>query len=131
MDRLYSVTELARAVGVSARTIRLYEGRGLILPQRAGNARVYTHHDRARMVLILRGKQLGFSLKDIKEFLDLYVIDTSHVEQMKILVTKVRGRIALLEDKLRAVQTSLDELREIERISLDSLKQKGVDINSA
>jgi DNA-binding transcriptional MerR regulator len=131
MERLYSVTELGRAVGVSARTIRFYEDRGLILPQRAGNTRVYTHHDRGRMILILRGKRLGFSLKDIKEFLDLYVVDTSHVEQLNVLLSKVRRRIALLEDQMHAVQTSLEELHEIERISLASLKHRGVDISTA
>lgn len=131
MEKIYSVTELAKDLGVTARTIRFYEDQGLILPQRAGNTRVYTHRDRARMILILRGKRLGFSLKDIKEFLDLYVVDTTQVEQLRVLVTKVRGRITQLEDQLQAVQTSLEELREIERLSLDSLKHKGVDINSA
>jgi len=131
MEKIYSVTELAKDLGVTPRTIRFYEDQGLILPQRAGTTRVYTHRDRARMILILRGKRLGFSLKDIKEFLDLYVVDTTQVEQLRVLVTKVRGRVTQLEDQLQAVQTSLDELREIERMSLDSLKRKGVDVNSA
>ena len=131
MEKIYSVTELAKDLGVTPRTIRFYEDQGLILPQRAGTTRVYTHRDRARMILILRGKRLGFSLKDIKEFLDLYVVDTTQVEQLRVLVTKVRGRITQLEDQLQAVQTSLDELREIERMSLDSLRHKGVDVNSA
>ncbi|MFD2234196.1 MerR family transcriptional regulator [Phaeospirillum tilakii] len=127
MDKLYSVTELARELGITPRTIRFYEDQGLIRPQRAGNARIYTHRDRARMILILRGKRLGFSLKDIKEFLDLYVVDTTQVEQLRLLVTKVRGRIALLEDQLQAVQTSLSELRDIERISLETLRGKGIE----
>lgn len=131
MEKIYSVTELAKDLGVTPRTIRFYEDQGLILPQRAGTTRVYTHRDRARMILILRGKRLGFSLKDIKEFLDLYVVDTTQVEQLRVLVTKVRGRIAQLEDQLQAVQTSLSELRDIERLSLESLRTKGVDVNSA
>lgn len=131
MEKIYSVTELAKDLDVTPRTIRFYEDQGLILPQRAGTTRVYTHRDRARMILILRGKRLGFSLKDIKEFLDLYVVDTTQVEQLRVLVTKVRGRVAQLEDQLQAVQTSLDELRDIERTSLDLLKSKGADINSA
>lgn len=131
MEKIYSVTELAKDLGVTPRTIRFYEDQGLILPQRAGTTRVYTHRDRARMILILRGKRLGFSLKDIKEFLDLYVVDTTQVEQLQLLVTKVRGRIAQLEDQLQAVQTSLSELRDIERLSLDSLRTKGVETSSA
>lgn len=131
MEKIYSVTELAKDLGITPRTVRFYEDQGLILPQRAGNTRVYTHRDRARMILILRGKRLGFSLKEIKEFLDLYVVDTTQVEQLQLLIVKVRGRIALLEDQLQAVQTSLSELRDVERLSLDSLRSKGVDMNSA
>lgn len=129
MDKLYSVTELARDLGVTPRTIRFYEDQGLILPQRAGNTRIYTHRDRARMTLILRGKRLGFSLKEIKEFLDLYVVDTTQVEQLQLLSVKVRGRIAQLEDQLQAVETSLVELRDIERLTQEALQSKGV--NSA
>ena len=126
-DKIYSVTQLAKDLGVTPRTIRFYEDQGLISPQRAGNTRVYTHRDRARMILILRGKRLGFSIKDIKEFLDLYVVDTTQVEQLQLLVTKVRGRITQLEDQLQAVEASLSELREIERISMDMLATKGAE----
>jgi DNA-binding transcriptional MerR regulator len=126
MDEIYSVTELAKDLGVTPRAIRFYEAQGLITPQRAGNTRVYTHRDRARMQLILRGKRLGFSLKDIKEFLDLYVVDTTQVEQIQLLVQKVRGRIAQLEDQRQAVETSLTELRDIERLSVETLRNKGI-----
>ncbi|WP_407048828.1 MerR family DNA-binding transcriptional regulator [Methyloraptor flagellatus] len=129
MEKLYSVTELARELGVTARTIRFYEDRGLISPQRAGNTRVYTHRDRARMILILRGKRLGFSLRDIKEFLDLYVVDTTQVEQLQHLVKKVRSRIDQLEDQAEAVRVSLGELKDIERLSLDTLKGRGIEID--
>lgn len=131
LDKIYSVTQLANDLGVTARTIRFYEDQGLISPQRAGNTRVYTHRDRARMILILRGKRLGFSIKDIKEFLDLYVVDTTQVEQLQLLVGKVRSRVAQLEDQLQAVQSSLGELREIERVSLEMLSNKGVDMPPA
>jgi DNA-binding transcriptional MerR regulator len=127
IDKIYSVTQLAKDLGVTPRTIRFYEDQGLISPQRAGNTRVYTHRDRARMILIMRGKRLGFSIKDIKEFLDLYVVDTTQVEQVHLLVTKVRGRIAQLEDQLQAVEASLSELRDIERLSLEMLAAKGVE----
>ncbi|WP_187294316.1 MerR family transcriptional regulator, partial [Methylobacterium sp. B1] len=58
-DTLYTVTQLAKDLGVTARTVRFYEDKGLLTPQRAGNTRVYTHRDRARLILILRGKRLG------------------------------------------------------------------------
>ncbi|MBB4265671.1 MerR family transcriptional regulator [Roseospira visakhapatnamensis] len=130
MEKLYSITELARDLNITPRTIRYYEDQGLLAPQRVGTTRVYSHRDRARMILILRGKRLGFSLKDIKEYLDLYVVDTTQVEQIRVLVARVGDRIAQLEDQLQTVQTTLKELRDIERVSLDMLRQKGADASS-
>lgn len=126
MEKIYSVTELARDLGVTPRTIRFYEDQGLISPQRAGNTRVYTHRDRARMILILRGKQLGFSLRDIKEYLDLYVVDATQTEQVLHLARKARERIDQLEAQLVAVKTTLSELREIERQALATLSERGL-----
>jgi len=131
MDRIYSVTELAHDLDVTPRTIRFYEAQGLILPQRAGTTRVYTHRERARMILILRGKRLGFSIKEIKEFLDLYVVDVTQVEQLHLLLAKVRRRTRSLEEQRRALEETLRELKDIEKLTVEALQQKGVDANSA
>ena len=80
---LYSVNQLAEEIGVTPRTIRFYEAKGLVAPQRAGNARVFTRRDRARLLLVLRGKRLGFSLDEIREYLDLYDSDRSQVSQVR------------------------------------------------
>jgi DNA-binding transcriptional MerR regulator len=112
--RLYSVTQLGVDLGVSARTIRFYEDKGLISPRRAGNNRVYTFRDRARMILILRGKKLGFTLRDIKEYLDLYDADPTHAKQLRLLLKAVRSRILQLEDQRLALDEALGELLEVE-----------------
>ncbi|MBG1232589.1 MerR family transcriptional regulator [Aestuariivirga litoralis] len=128
-DKLYSVTELARDLGITPRTLRFYEDKGLLMPQRLGNTRAYTRRDRVRMILILRGKRMGFSLREIKEFLDLYDADHSNVKQMQHLLKKVRGRITLLEEQLHAVETSISELRNMEQISIEALRAKGANAN--
>ena len=114
MDRFYTVTELAQDLGVTARTIRFYEDKGLIAPQRAGSTRVYTPRDRARMVLILRGKRLGFTLREIKDYLDLYDVDLTQREQLRLLLKSVRNRIAGLIEQRDALEQTLTELRDIE-----------------
>jgi DNA-binding transcriptional MerR regulator len=131
MNKIYSVTELARELGVTARTIRFYEDQGLISPQRAGTTRVYSHRDRARMILILRGKRLGFSLREIKEFLDLYAADVAGVEQLQLLLKKVRQRARLLEDQWRALEETLRELKEIESLTIEALQEKGAGVEPA
>lgn len=121
---LYSVSQLARQLGVTARTIRFYEDKGLVAPNRAGTTRVYTHRDRARLMLILRGKRLGFSLREIKEFLDLYDMDPTQHAQMKQLLIGVRKRITKLQEQSAALEQSLAELSEIERQADAALKQQ-------
>src|ERR1700756_4709300 len=95
-DRLYTVTELARELGVTARAVRFYEDKGLIAPHRVGTTRVFTPRDRARMILILRGKRLGFRLSEIAEYLDLYDTDATHRAQLKMLLEKVCDRLTRL-----------------------------------
>lgn len=121
-DTFFTVTELARELSVTPRTIRFYEDKGLIAPRRAGNIRVYTKRDRARMVLILRGKRLGFSLREIKEYLDLYDVDPSQSEQIRLLLKKVRDRMDMLEEQRVALEESLLELKEIEAQTLAVLE---------
>jgi DNA-binding transcriptional MerR regulator len=118
---LYSVGELGEALGVSTRTIRFYEDKGLIAPRRVGNNRVYTQRDRARMVLILRGKRLGFSLRDIKDYLDLYDLDPTLAKQVRLLLEAVNSRIQRLEDQRAAVNETLAELREVRSQALAKL----------
>jgi len=111
---LYSVSQLGEDLGVSARTLRFYEDKGLISPRRVGNNRVYTQRDRARMILILRGKRLGFTLREIKEYLDLYDVDPTLAKQVRLLLKAVHSRILRLEDQRLALHQTLAELREVE-----------------
>ena len=120
-SRLLTVTELAEQLGVTARAIRFYEDKGLISPSRAGATRVYTKRETARMQLILRGKRLGFSLREIKQFLDLYDHDPTHVEQWRALLARVRHRVTELEKTRAAVTETLAELAEIEQQTLQAL----------
>jgi len=110
-----TVTQLAGELGITARTIRFYEDRGLILPGRAGSTRIYTARDRARMILILRGKRLGFSLREIKEYLDLYATDQRQAGQIRLLLCGVIKRLGMLREQREALAQSIAELEDIER----------------
>lgn len=119
-ERLYTVSELGRELDLTPRAIRFYEDKGLIAPQRAGTTRVYGHRDRARMVLILRGKRLGFSLSEIKRYLDLYDSDVTHRAQQLLLMDRVTDRVAKLEQQREAIEQTLAELNEI-RLQLQAV----------
>ncbi len=120
----YTVTELADELGITPRTIRFYETKGLIKPRRAGTTRVYTHRERARMLLILRGKRLGFSLADVREYLDLYDADPSQLKQLRLLTQKIERRISELEQQREDLETALQELNEIRQECLANLKSQ-------
>jgi DNA-binding transcriptional MerR regulator len=121
---LLTVNEIAAELGVTPRALRFYEAKGLVLPLRAGNTRVYTRRDRGRLMLILRGKRLGFSLAEIKEYLDLYDVDRGNVRQLRLLLRKVRERRGLLEEQRRALETATSELDDIERQVLKALAER-------
>lgn len=125
MEKLSTITELGRELGITPRAIRFYEDKGLILPQRAGTTRVYAARDRARLILILRSKRLGFSLREIREWLDLYDADPDQIEQTRLLVGKSRRRIAELERQRVDLETTLAELRDIEAAAIEHLRAKG------
>lgn len=120
-EQFYTVTQLAQSLGITARTVRFYDDKGLVTPSRAGTTRVYTQRDRARLILILRGKRLGFTLLEIKEYLDLYDLDRTQKEQLKMLLKGVRKRIDRLEDQSIALKQTLEELRAIEEQATDAL----------
>jgi DNA-binding transcriptional MerR regulator len=79
MGTHFSITDLAREFAVTNRAIRFYEDEGLISPDRDGQRRVYNQRDRIRLMLILRGRRLGFSLKEIREIIDLYDADPNEI----------------------------------------------------
>jgi DNA-binding transcriptional MerR regulator len=111
---LYGIAELARAYGVTQRTIRFYESKGLLHPQRVGTQRVYTEADKTRLGLILRAKTIGSKISEIKTFLDLYGREGEGRErQLNFVIDKTAEKIAELEDKRDQIETTLSELRVI------------------
>ena len=121
---LFAIADLAREFGISTRAIRFYEAKGLLNPERVGGARIFRRRDRARLMLILRGKRLGFSLRDISDYLSLYDAH-SQTAQVALLVDKVDGRLKLLEEQMEDLQTTIAELREIRQLARERLAQSG------
>lgn len=120
-DEPKGIKDVARMLGVTHRTLRFYEDNGLIAPQRVGSTRIYSKREIGRMQLILRGKRLGFSLREIGEFLDLYDADPSHREQMEHLIGRVREKLSDLRKQKVALEETMRELRQIEQEARDRI----------
>jgi DNA-binding transcriptional MerR regulator len=108
----YSISDLARDFGVTARTLRFYEDEGLLHPVRRGTTRIYSRADRARLAWILRGRNVGFSLADIKELLDLYAPGSGRRTQMQAALLKSRERIAALQAQKADIEATIAELEQ-------------------
>ncbi|WP_328838309.1 MerR family transcriptional regulator [Methylobrevis albus] len=123
-SNLFTIGDLAREFGVTLRTLRFYEDKDLITPQRDGLNRLYTRRDRARLKLVLMGKRVGFSLNEIKDMLDLYDLRDGQVMQLKVALGKFNEQIALLERQKKDIEQALTELRRTVSVVGGLLKEK-------
>ena len=115
-QRLFGISELAKEFAVSTRTIRFYEDKGLLTPERVNSARIFSRRDRARLALILRAKAIGASLSDIKHFLDLYgETGEGQRNQMEYLIGRLDEEMAELERKKALIDDTLRELAAMKR----------------
>jgi DNA-binding transcriptional MerR regulator len=127
MTETCGFAELAREFGVTTRTIRFYEDRGLIDPRRVGQRRVYASRDRVRLKLIMRGKRLGFSLEEIREMIDIYDVDRTERAQLRLVLGKIAERRAALVQQQRDIASMLGELADLERHCSGLLEAKETD----
>ena len=106
----FTITQLCREFSTTPRALRYYEEQGLLSPTRDGQARVYSYRDRARLVLILRGKRVGLSLAEIRDIFELYDRGDGLVAQNTHALRKYQERIAAFERQRQEIDEAIDEL---------------------
>lgn len=110
-DRL-TFKEMCAKFDVTPRTLRYYEYIELIQPIREGRSRYYTAREIARMTLILRGRRFGFSLEEIRQWLQIYDSEGTEV-QMREMIRMADAKLEELEDQQRQLAEVISELREL------------------
>ena len=118
--RTWTIRELADEFGVSLRTIRFYEERGIVEPARHGRQRVFHERDRTRLALALRGRRIGLSVPESKAIIDLHDI-AGHTTQLRSLLPVVRRQRADAEARKADLERLLDDLREVEHLCVVAL----------
>lgn len=119
----FGIGDLAAEFGISTRTIRFYEDKGLLAPHRQGTTRVYSRKDRARLALILRGKAIGCSLSEIEHYLELYgAHGEGREEQLKFVVERTQSEIEALEKRRAHIDAQIETLRSYNANSKASLR---------
>lgn len=106
----FTISQLTAEFGVTARALRFYEEEGLLAPRRSGLARIYGKRDRARLGWIVRAKNVGFSLAEIGELIDLYDLDDGRVEQKRMAIRRCREKIAQLTRQREDIDAAITEL---------------------
>ncbi|MEH6627626.1 MAG: MerR family DNA-binding transcriptional regulator [Motiliproteus sp.] len=122
-DKTYSISNLAKEFDITTRSIRFYEDQGLVYPSRRGQTRIYSKRDRVRLMLILRGKRLGFSLAEIRELFDLYDASPTNSEaQLKRMLNIIQDKNAALEQQIKDIAIVKLELETAEQRCLLALE---------
>jgi DNA-binding transcriptional MerR regulator len=112
-EDLTRIGDMARQFSVTLRALRFYEDKGLINPIRHGATRLYRKADKTRLGFILLGRRVGFSLREVKQMLDLYDPEGSNVRQLKVVLEKSerqRGRLEKQRDEIEAAIVDMDGL---------------------
>ncbi len=107
---VFTIRDLTREFGVSARTLRFYEEKSLLNPRRVGEQRVYSRRDRARLRYVLMGRSVGFSLEEVREMLDLYDLGDGQVTQLRVSLQRFQEQIKRLERQKANIETAIGEL---------------------
>jgi DNA-binding transcriptional MerR regulator len=106
----HTITELAQEFDITPRAIRFYEDVGLLTPGREGRNRVYTHRDRTRLKLTLRGKRLGLTLQEIKQLVDMYESPYDTAPQLKAFLAVLQAHRLHLEQQRDDLEVTLAEI---------------------
>jgi len=106
----FTISDLTAEFGLTARALRFYEDEGLIAPARQGLSRVYSKRDRARLAWIMRAKNVGFSLTEIKEMIDLYDLGDGRVEQRRVTVARCKQQVERMQAQHADIDAAIKEL---------------------
>ncbi|MBW3097460.1 MerR family transcriptional regulator [Pseudohoeflea coraliihabitans] len=123
-DAIFRIGDLAKEFDVSLRTLRFYEDKGLLRPDRDGVTRLYSKRDRARLKLILLGKRLGFTLAEVKRMIELYDPHGKNETQLKVALEKGEAQMRVLEEQRAHIETAIGELQRTIDIVRDMLGGK-------
>ena len=114
MSKTYTISDLANEFDVTTRTIRFYEEKGFLKPEREGTRRIFKPSDRTKLRLILRGKRLGFSLHESAEIVLMYGSPRNNRKQLEKLVARIRIQRSGLERQQQDLEIMLTDLRDVE-----------------
>ena len=122
-NQKFSISDLSNEFDITTRTIRFYEEKGLLCPDRKGSTRIYSNADRIKLKLILRGKRLGFALDESRDIIDMYHHGEENIEQLQKLIHKIRSKRNQLTQQLSDIEAMKVDLKDSEERCLVAIAQ--------
>ena len=122
MSQTFSIAELSEAFGVTPRTLRFYEQKGILKPVRCGRTRHYLERDKTRLKLTLRGKRLGFTLDECIGIINMR--NPSQPDdslQLLYLCQKIREHRVQLISRMKDIEETLNAMDVVEDQCLTQL----------
>jgi DNA-binding transcriptional MerR regulator len=122
--KTYTISDLAQEFGVTTRTIRYYEEKGLVHPRREGQKRLYAPADRVRLKLILRGKRIGMTLQESVDLIDMYDPSHNNTQQLNTLLSTISERREMLVQQKKDIEEMMAGLDEVKTLCENALGKR-------
>ncbi|HSF92216.1 MAG TPA: MerR family DNA-binding transcriptional regulator [Paracoccaceae bacterium] len=120
-DTKFTLKEMCAKFDLTPRTLRYYEYLELIAPEKQGRSRLYGPRECARVQLIRRGRRFGFSLEELRQWLELYDEDPLNRLQMEKWIEMSSKQIIELENRQRELTEVIDEMARLRSETIDAL----------
>ncbi|QPH54358.1 MerR family transcriptional regulator [Pontivivens ytuae] len=123
-EQKQTLQEMCEEFEVTPRTLRYYEYIELLSPEREGRKRLYGPRERARLTLILRGRRFGFSLEEIRQWLELYELEDNQTTQYREWIDLSTRQITELESRKKELDEAITELKRLRSVAEDALAEQ-------
>ncbi|WBU65109.1 MerR family transcriptional regulator [Paracoccus aerodenitrificans] len=117
-----SFKEMCARFNVTPRTLRYYEYIELLQPRKEGRTRYYSSREIARMTLILRGRRFGFSLEEIRQWLEIYD-QKGNREQYEVWIDMANRQLDVLASQIEDIEAAIADLRNLRDDTAEILRK--------
>jgi DNA-binding transcriptional MerR regulator len=110
-----TLKEMCEAYDVTPRTLRYYEYIELLIPEKQGRKRFYGNKEKARLKLIKRGRRFGFTLEEIRQWLEMYDREDQNQAQVEAWIDMATNQTKELEERKAEIQAAIDDMQNLRK----------------
>tara|TARA_R110002096_G_scaffold22170_6_gene71540 strand:+ start:12382 stop:12768 length:387 start_codon:yes stop_codon:yes gene_type:complete len=108
-----TLKEMCEAYDVTPRTLRYYEYIELLIPEKQGRKRFYGGKEKARLRLIKRGRRFGFTLEEIRQWLEMYDRKDQNQAQLETWIAMASKQTKELEERKIEIEAAIHDMQNL------------------